>query len=222
MRALGLRSTVSIMNNIRTLLPPIFSDFGPSMSIEEAIKQGRWIATVNLWVLQTEPVPSILYQQRSSAKSWAPEKLDVVAGGKVDEGESLIETLLRETKEEIGLEVSPHACTYVGKRLHVGETPYGFQNTVLNLYVTVNNQPLSEYVLQKEEVSGIYALDIDQLLKLHRGELENFLATGLSEDGSESKINVTPALFPENWDNYHQKIAELAKKYFQGVADIVY
>lgn len=210
------------MNNVRTLLPPLFQDFGPSSSLETAIAENRWIATVNLWILQTEPIPSILYQQRSMNKSWAPGKLDVVAGGKVDEGETLIETLLRETKEEIGLDVPPSACTYIGKRLHVGETQYGFQNTVLNLYFTVNNQPLSEYVLQKEEVAGIYNLDIDLLLKLHRGELESFWATGLDDSGKESKINVTPALFPENWDNYHQKITELAKKYFEGVADIIY
>lgn len=210
------------MADIRTLQPPLFTEFGPTVPLEEAIKKGLWISTVNLWVLQTEPTPAILYQQRSMNKSWAPGKLDVVAGGKVDAGESFIETLARETHEEIGLTVTRQECTFVGKRLHVGITPFGFQNTVLNLYFTVKNQPLSEYILQQEEVTGIFALDVDQLLRLHHNDIESFTARGLNADGNEYDLEITSALFPENWDNYHQRIAELAKKYFTGVANLIY
>ncbi|WKZ30247.1 MAG: hypothetical protein QY314_00540 [Candidatus Dojkabacteria bacterium] len=75
------------METFDTLLPPLFTTKGPAKSYDE-LTSSDWIATANLWIVR-KSTQSILYQQRSMSKSWAPGKLDVIVGGKVNAGELL-------------------------------------------------------------------------------------------------------------------------------------
>jgi hypothetical protein len=54
------------------LEPPFFEVSGETKPREQAFADGDWIGTFNLWILSKASEPSILYQQRSLNKSWAP------------------------------------------------------------------------------------------------------------------------------------------------------
>jgi len=65
------------MEKVDILIPPTFEPSGQTKVLKQAWADEDWISTFNLWVVQSKPVPAILYQQRSSNSSWEPNKLDV-------------------------------------------------------------------------------------------------------------------------------------------------
>jgi len=52
-------------------------------------------------------------QKRSMKKDIAPGRWDTSVGGHVDYGESLAQAVVREAREELGLQISPEQCRYL-------------------------------------------------------------------------------------------------------------
>jgi len=52
-------------------------------------------------------------QKRSMKKDIAPGRWDTSVGGHVDWGESLEEAVVREAREELGLQIEAHECAYL-------------------------------------------------------------------------------------------------------------
>lgn len=93
------------------LQPPLFFPTGEVKSREQAYRDGNWVGTFNLWVVTNTPEPAIVYQQRGPERSWAPNMLDVTAGGHFLSGEKLTDGL-REVEEELGKHYSPEQITH--------------------------------------------------------------------------------------------------------------
>jgi hypothetical protein len=168
------------MEKFDILTPPDFKKSGKVKTAVQAIEDGDWLGTFNLWIIQNKPAPAIVYQQRSPNASWCPLKLDVTAGGHYTAGES-IKDGLREIREELGKK-------------------YDF----------------------KKLVHAIFSCPIDELLKAHTKRGYAFAAIGLTNSGKITTIKVSKNSFPYNWDNYHFKIALLAKRFLQGEKDLLY
>ena len=86
------------MEKVDVLLPPAFKPSGVIKSRQSAITDGDWIGTFNLWILQSDPIPSIIYQQRSPNSTWEPNKLDVSVGGHYQAGEKWVMDSERQKK----------------------------------------------------------------------------------------------------------------------------
>lgn len=56
----------------------------------------------------------ILWQKRSDTVSRWPGKFDSAAGGHINLGESLIDAAIRESREEIGVEITKDDLNYIG------------------------------------------------------------------------------------------------------------
>lgn len=71
--------------------------------------------TVHLWVWRKSKkgVTEVLIQKRSLTKKTHPGMLDISAAGHVDEGEVSINTVKREAKEEIGLELDTAKLLFI-------------------------------------------------------------------------------------------------------------
>ncbi len=72
-------------------------------TIEEAVEKGWYRRAVRVFIFSTDG--QILLQQRSFTITGYPCLWDQAAGGHIDVGESAYEAAVRETKEEIGLEL---------------------------------------------------------------------------------------------------------------------
>ena len=207
---------------VDVLLPPNFEPNGVVKTREQAMNDGDWIGTFNLWVVTANPVPSLIYQQRGPDRSWAPDKLDVTAGGHYRAGERLADGL-REVEEELGRHYKSDDITYLGRKIYVGRDTSGkTKNNVIELYMIEDDTPLTDYKLDKEEVYGIVACPVDELIKAHQGKDYSFKVTGLKYDGTKLDLTVTKDSFPENWDNYHFKMALLVERYFKGEKNLLY
>lgn len=92
-----------------------------------SLVHGRGLPHHAVHVLVRDRAGRLLLQLRSSRKTTSPGLWDTSVGGHVGAGEDLLESALRETREELGIEVSPgdlhalpsHRVELPGDREHV-------------------------------------------------------------------------------------------------------
>ncbi|HXH26925.1 MAG TPA: NUDIX domain-containing protein [Candidatus Acidoferrum sp.] len=210
------------MEEVDILLPPMFEPSGQIKTRKQAYVDGDWIGTFNLWIVTRNPEPAIIYQQRSPRSTWAPNLLDVSAAGHYKAGEKLTDGL-REVDEELGKHYAPDEIIRLGRRLFVGFNTNGTShNNVVELYMIEDNALLEEYVLEEAEVYALCACPVRELLQAHQDPSYNFSVKARLQDGSSVDISVNQKSFPENWDDYHHKIALVAQRYFSGEKDLLY
>lgn len=210
------------MEKVDILLPPTFKKTGKTKTLRQAWDDEDWIGTFNLWIVQTKPVPAIVYQQRSPKSDWAPSKLDVTAGGHYSAGEKIFDGL-REVKEELGISYKAKDLTYFGRKLHISPDIRGkMRQNVVDIFVVIDNSPLTDYVLQEEEVYAVCSCPIDKLIKTHTQKDYFFKVDALTNQRKKITIKVTKNSFPFNWDNYHFKIALLAGKFVKKEKHLIY
>ncbi|MDR0955512.1 MAG: hypothetical protein LBM73_00105 [Candidatus Nomurabacteria bacterium] len=207
---------------VDVLMPPGFQPSGIVKTRNAAYRDGDWIGTFNLWIVAREPEPAIIYQMRAPDSSWAPNKLDVSAGGHYTAGESGLDGL-REAREELGKNYAKSAVKYLGRRLFVGQNTNGTsRNNVASLYLIEDNQPLNSYIQARAEVYALFALPVKQLLRLWRDPGYEFLARGLTAAGEPIEMTIRQTSFPPNPDDYHRRMCDLIRRYLAGECELNY
>jgi len=210
------------MEKVDILEPPTFQKSGEVKTLKQAWNDEDWIGTFNLWIIQKKPLPSVIYQQRSPKSNWAPNKLDVTAGGHLESGEDVIDGL-REVKEELGKKYSKNDLLYLGRKLHVSpDEKKRMRQNVVYIYMINDDSPLETYKLQEEEVYAICSCPVKELMKVHSKKNYSFKTSGLDNKGNKLVIEVNKNSFPYNWDNYHFKIALLADRFIKGEKTLLY
>ncbi|MGJ8549955.1 NUDIX hydrolase [Winogradskyella wichelsiae] len=128
----------------------------------EAHSKGLYHNTIHLWLYTSKG--EILLQQRSHKKSIYPLLWDVSAAGHIDAGETFITAALRETKEELGLELEPKDLTKIGTFLH--ETSYAAgkiqDNEFHQVYIAQLTVPLNSLIIQDSEVEAIKLVSLEE------------------------------------------------------------
>lgn len=167
-------------------------------------------------------MPSIIYQLRSPEKTWAPNKLDVTGGGHYLAGEKFTDGL-REVEEEIGKSYKPEQVIYLGRKVYIGFNTDGAKhNNMIEVYLVQDDSPLDSYKFTDGEVYAVCSCPVSELLKIHADESYGFEAEAVDAKGKSFKKKVDKTSFPENWDDYHYKIALLAERYFKGDKNLIY
>lgn len=130
---------------------------------EECHKNGYWHRAVYAFIIDNNG--NVLLQKRSANKKLWPNMWDVTVGGHVDSGEFGRQALIRETKEELGIEISDEDIKYL-----VGSTSINEQGDIINkhyneCYLITKNINVSNVVIQKEEVSDVKYFSREELIK---------------------------------------------------------
>ena len=129
---------------------------------EECHKKGLWHRAVYAFIIDDG---KILLQKRSSKKKLWPNMWDVTVGGHVIAGEFGRQALIRETREELGIEINDDDIKYL-----VGSTSINKQEDIINkhyneCYLITKHIDISDVKLQEEEISEIRYFSKDELLK---------------------------------------------------------
>ena len=129
---------------------------------EECHKKGLWHRAVYAFIIDDG---KILLQKRSNNKKLWPNMWDVTVGGHVIAGEFGRQALIRETREELGIEINDDDIKYL-----VGSTSINKQGDIINkhyneCYLITKHIDISDVKLQEEEISEIRYFSKDELLK---------------------------------------------------------
>lgn len=136
---------------------------GKTATREECHKNGLWHRAVYGFIIDDKQ--NILLQKRSKNKKMWPNLWDVTAGGHVDSGEFGRQALIREVKEELGIQILDNDVKYL-----LGSTSINEKGDIVNkhyneCYLITKNVNISDIVLQKEEVEEVKYFSKDELLK---------------------------------------------------------
>lgn len=105
------------------------------------------------------------YKKRSSRKKLWPNKWDVTVGGHVEAGEFGIQAIIRECKEELGIDIKESEVRHI-----VSSTSLYSKNDIINkhfdeCYLILKDIEISDLNLQKEEVADIKYFSKKELLQ---------------------------------------------------------
>lgn len=120
-------------------------------------QKGIYHQGADVWIINAEK--KILIQKRSSQKKLEPN-VWAMTGGSVIKGETPLETLKRETFEELGIYLN----TKKAIRIH----HYKSGNAWLDEYIVEQDVNLNDVIMQKEEVSDVKFATYDEIEKIYQ------------------------------------------------------
>ena len=119
-------------------------------------------AVIHLWLVDLTN-HKIYFQKRSASKKSYPSYYDIAVAGHIASHELPIEACLRETKEEIHLNLNPSDLTFLGAMIE------HFENESELAYVFVATQTNPSLSLS-DEVQEILTIDLENFLNNIRPE----------------------------------------------------
>lgn len=132
-------------------------------SRDDCHKYGFWHKAVAMFMINSKG--QVLLQKRSANKKLWPNKWDMTAGGHVLAGEFGFEAIIREIKEELGIDIQKNDITFIGSAIST-KIKGDIINKHFNEYYIINKD-LDEttLTLQTEEVSDVKWFDKDEIVK---------------------------------------------------------
>jgi len=130
-------------------------------------RDGDWHRAIHIWVVREHD--SVLIQRRDRRKEIEPGKLDVSVGGHLRSGETILDGL-REAEEELGLTLRPGQLDFLmtvrSERRYPNQAPAVVDREFQDVYVVRDERPLTEYLLDPQEVDTVYEVPLDRAIAL--------------------------------------------------------
>ncbi|MFL0167987.1 NUDIX hydrolase [Candidatus Clostridium helianthi] len=117
----------------------------------EKLEDGEYYLATEVWIINSRS--EILIQQRSSNKDVLPNMWGLTTGCMVS-GEGSKEGALREVNEEIGLSIEKDELNFIRRIFR--------ENSIWDIYFVYKDVELSKLILQKEEVSNVKFVSIEE------------------------------------------------------------
>lgn len=129
----------------------------------EAHKKGLLHKTIHAWILNKNN--ELLIQKRCSKKDYFPNVWDVSIGGHIDRGESSIDCVIREAREELGLNLRDSDIKYLFTVKE--ELTYKDINCreFADVFLIKKDIDITNLVYQEEEVEKTKFIKVEEFLK---------------------------------------------------------
>lgn len=134
--------------------------------VDKAIahKDGLWHKSVHVWILNDKN--EILLQYRCADKKLYPNTWDCSFAGHISAGESSIEAVLREGKEELGIDVNLENLNFVFTNREEIKFEQIKSNEFVDIFVLRQNVDINDLHFQKEEVSDAKFVSLEKFFDL--------------------------------------------------------
>ena len=135
---------------------------GKTMKSEDKIiwQKGIYHQAADVWIINCEN--RILIQKRSAQKKIEPNVWSMT-GGSVIKGETPLETIKRETLEELGVTLD------IEKAIEINY--YKNENVWVYEYIVQQEICLEDIIMQSEEVSNVRLATFDEIEKLYQDNM---------------------------------------------------
>ncbi|WP_236027260.1 NUDIX hydrolase [Gelidibacter pelagius] len=141
------------------------SPTGKSCLKSEIHRKGYYHNTAHVWFYNAEA--EILLARRAASKTICPLLWDVSVAGHVDSGETITQAAVRETYEEIGIEVTETLLDKIGIYECFQSYPNGIKdNEFHHTYMAKIDNMLNEFSLDKNEVEQVKFVTIPEFREL--------------------------------------------------------
>ena len=129
---------------------------GQGATWEDVLGKGLLHGASHVWVWRVnDGQPEVLLQQRAAQKNTWPNRLDISAAGHIDLGEDPLAAAIRETKEEIGIEVDSSQLQEIARvKAYLTADSGAIENEFQWLYLLELPQE-QDFNLQKSEVKAL-------------------------------------------------------------------
>ena len=136
---------------------------GKIESREKCHKDGLWHKAVVVFIINSKK--QVLLQKRSANKKTWPNMWDITAGGHVLAGEFGFQAIIRECKEELGIELNKNDLTFIGATCSTNVKGDIVNNHFNEYYIANKNVDESQLKLQEDEVSEVKWIDKDEIIR---------------------------------------------------------
>lgn len=141
---------------------------GRKATIDEICDHGYWHHSVHGVIITKDN--KIVAQKRSHKIIMNPGLIEISAGGIVNAGEDPDQAIIREIKEELGIDVDSSEVFYINTKTHNKhfEELNKTTKTFLFSYVIKLHNPLAHIKLEQSESENIYLLSLKKAKRLVR------------------------------------------------------
>lgn len=157
---------------------------------EEVHRMGHWHEVFHCWFVSREAGVDYLYlQHRCEMKKDYPNLLDITVAGHLLAHETIYDGV-REIKEEIGIEVSFDKLVSLGViEYHVTKENF-IDKELANVFLYESTQCFDDFTLQKEEVSGMVKVELDDFEDLWDGTKEEVNIQGFEINQDDHRMMI--------------------------------
>lgn len=181
-------------------------------------RDGDWHRALHVWVAGRDETgePFLMFQRRSAAKDSWPDHFDTTVGGHFRAGETLQECL-REIEEEIGLPATDLALRPLGTRIAIAESPYMCDHELQDVFLLLDDRPLSAYRPHPIELSALVRFPLRVLPAFFSGEIARIAGEAVVPGNAVPfAITATEDDFIPRVDRYGLRIAIAAQNVLRG------
>jgi isopentenyldiphosphate isomerase len=181
-----------------------------------AHKKGLWHKIFNCWIINPKD-KTIIVQLRGAEVQHTPNKFHVSAAGHIQAGEDLMQAVVRELDEEIGLAVNEDELLFSRDScFEYGVCQDGVpcvNREFYREYFLKSEALLQDYPMQPEEVDGVFVVKIADGLQLFSGEVDSIKAKGIMrEENKEVVLEIRAEDFAVSKD-YYMEVFKSANKH---------
>ena len=126
-------------------------------------KEGLYHKAVVVFIINSKG--QVLLQRRSPNKRMWPNMWDVTAGGHVSSGEFGFQAIIRECKEELGIELNKNDLTFIGSTKSTNIQGDIINNHFNEIYIANKEIDETKLQLQVEEVAEVRWVDKDEIIR---------------------------------------------------------
>lgn len=196
----------------------IFDETGQHIGVEarsEVHRLGLWHQTFHCWIYRVvDNQIELLFQKRHPQKDTCPNLLDITAAGHLLATEQPYDGV-RELEEELGLSVRFEELDELGVIRNVMAAPSILDKEMCHTFLYECDQPLREYRVQKEEVTGLFWVSLHELEQLFAGVIGQMMVNGflLTENGEQKDTTMIAAKadFVPHEVHYYQQVFAAVK-----------
>lgn len=128
-----------------------------------AHRDGLWHKAVHVWIVNDDD--EIMLQYRCSKKKFFPNVWDTSFAGHIDAGETSLDAVIREGKEELGINVNTSKLTHLFTMKETLVYKDIKSNEFVDVFLLRDNIKLDTLVLQDIEVGATKYMKIDRFFE---------------------------------------------------------